>query len=167
MRLCEIQTLSRLSALLARYRLRVELIDSGSPIPGSYWGAPEAGVVGETVYVRTDTPLHSALHETAHMICMDGDRRAQLHTDAGGDHAEEDAVCYLQIVLARELDIAERDACADMDAWGYTFRLGSAYAWYTTDAEDARAWLMRHSLLTRQGEPTSRRCGGETAASGA
>jgi hypothetical protein len=159
MRLCNAQTRSQLSALLARYRLRLEWVEDGSPIPGSFWGAPEAGVVGDAVHVGADTPLHSALHETAHVICMDSDRRAQLHTDAGGDHAEENAVCYLQIVLARELGVSERAICADMDAWGYTFRLGSAYAWYTADAEDARAWLMHHGLITPQGAPTSRRRG--------
>ena len=30
---------------------------------------------------------------------------------------------------------------ADMDAWGYTFRLGSAHAWFEHDAEDAREFL--------------------------
>ncbi len=156
MRLCDMQTLTRLSALLTRYGLRLEVIGDGSPIPGSYWGAPEAGVVGDVVHVRADTPLHSALHEMAHVICMDGDRRARLHTDAGGDHGEEDAVCYLQIVMARELGVAERDICADMDAWGYTFRLGSAYAWYTADAEDARVWLTHHDLITSRVALTSR-----------
>ena len=32
-------------------------------------------------------------------------------------------------------------AFADMDAWGYTFRLGSARAWFERDAEDAAAFL--------------------------
>jgi len=36
---------------------------------------------------------------------------------------------------------------ADMDAWGYTFRLGSARAWFEHDAEDARAWLVARGLL--------------------
>ncbi len=28
-----------------------------------------------------------------------------------------------------------------MDAWGYSFRLGSTRAWFEGDAQDARAWL--------------------------
>lgn len=127
--------------------MRMELIEDGAEIPGSYWGAPEAGLVGTVVYVRTDTPLHSALHEAAHAICMDDARRARLHTDAGGDYAEENAVCYLQIILAQRLGVPEPDICSDMDAWGYTFRLGSAYAWFAHDAEDARKWLVRRGLL--------------------
>jgi len=35
----------------------------------------------------------------------------------------------------------------DMDAWGYTFRLGSTRAWFERDAEDARAWLAARGLL--------------------
>ena len=38
----------------------------------------------------------------------------------------------------------------DMDTWGYTFRLGSARAWFERDADDARAWLVaRRNLLPR------------------
>jgi hypothetical protein len=36
---------------------------------------------------------------------------------------------------------------ADMDAWGYSFRLGSTKAWFERDAEDARNWLLQHGLL--------------------
>jgi hypothetical protein len=153
---CDPATFDALSALLARFGLKLELIEPGAPIPGSYWGESEAGMIGTTLYVRADTPLHSALHEAAHVICMDGERRARLHTDAGGDFAEEDAVCYLQIVLAGELGVPASLICADMDAWGYTFRLGSAQAWYAHDAEDARAWLVTHVLLTGEGAPTWR-----------
>ena len=44
----------------------------------------------------------------------------------------------------------------DMDTWGYTFRLGSARAWFEQDAEDAREWLLGHGLITRTGEPIFR-----------
>jgi hypothetical protein len=151
---CNALYAGRLCHLLGRYRLRLEVIAPAGPIPGSYWGAPEAGLIGTTVFARADTPLHSALHETAHVICMDAERRARLHTDAGGEHAEEDGVCYLQIVLARRLGVGTLEICADMDTWGYTFRLGSAYAWFTHDAEDTRAWLLRHGILTEADEPT-------------
>lgn len=160
MRAANSQLLAALRALLARYDLRLNRIESEALIPGSYWGAPEAGLVGSVVHVRGDTPLHSALHEAAHVVCMTPQRRAQLHTDAGGDYAEEDAVCYLQVVLARELGVAAADICADMDAWGYTFRLGSAYTWFAHDAEDARAWLVGYGLITERGTPTWR-CRGQ------
>ena len=147
---------ARLSNLLARYTLRLECLPADAAIPGSYWGAPEAGIVGHAVYARADTPVHSVLHEAGHVICMDAARRARLDTDAGGEYAEEDAVCYLQIVLAAQVGLGVEAICADMDAWGYTFRLGSAHAWFTRDADDARAWLRRHGLLTEAGEPTYR-----------
>jgi len=130
--------------------------EPGQAIPGSYWGAPEAGLVGHGIHVRDDTPLHSFLHETSHVICMDASRRATLHTDAGGDYAEEDAVCYLQIVLARSLGIDAGTLCADMDTWGYTFRLGSALRWFTEDAAEARDWLVRHGLLNADDSPSFR-----------
>lgn len=148
---CDAQNFESLAQLLARYGLCLAPVADGAAIPGSYWGEPEAGLVGQTIHARRDTPLHSALHEACHIICMDAGRRVELHTDAGGDFAEEDAVCYLQIVLASELGLAIVDITSDMDTWGYTFRLGSAWAWFERDADDARQWLMRHNLLTAAG----------------
>jgi hypothetical protein len=146
-----------LDELLARFGLRVAHLPASSPIPGSYWGEPEAGLVGDRLFVRPDTPVHSALHEACHWVCMDGARRRSLDTDAGGSHTEESAVCYLQLVLAEALAGAGRDRLmADMDAWGYRFRLGSARAWFEKDAEDARAWLLAHGLLDDAGMATFR-----------
>jgi len=156
MRVCDASTMSALRILFARYGLRLECIADGARIPGSYWGEPEAGLIGDAVYVRPDTPLHSALHEAAHAICVDPARRTQLHTDAGGDYDEENAVCYLEIVLAPHIGVSAPELCADMDAWGYTFRLGSAYAWFTQDAEDARAWLLRYGVIAPSDAPTWR-----------
>lgn len=156
MRLCDADMSAALESMLQRYGMDLRRIEDEAAIPGSYWGAPEAGLIGTVLHVRADTPLHSALHETAHIVCMDPQRRRQLHTDAGGDYAEEDSVCYLQILLARQLDVSETEICADMDAWGYTFRLGSAYAWFMQDADDARAWLLRHALIHTDGTPTWR-----------
>jgi hypothetical protein len=154
--LCDPQTMSALRVLLARYGLDLVALADDAPIPGSYWGAPEAGLIRSTVYARADTPLHSVLHEAAHVVCMDDARRATLNTDAGGEYCEEDAVCFLQVLLAGELGLSVRQICADMDAWGYSFRLGSAYAWFTQDAEDTRRWLLDNGLITLADKPTWR-----------
>lgn len=131
-------------ALLARYGLRLREVPAGAPIPGSYWGECEAGLVGEDVHARADTPVHSLLHEAAHLLVLPPERRPQVHTDASDSQEEEDATCYLQILLADALPGVGRDRLmADMDAWGYTFRLGSARAWFERDADDARAFLAR------------------------
>lgn len=145
----------RLAALLGEYGLQTHLVADGAEIPGSFWGAPEAGLMGRGVYVRADTPLHSALHEACHAICMDPSRRAVLRTDAGGDYDEENAVCYLQILLAEELPgVGSARLMADMDAWGYTFRLGSTRAWFEGETADERRWLAAHGLIDPQGRPT-------------
>ena len=135
-------------ALLHRYGLHLIAIDDDGPIPGSYWGEPEAGVIGETVYARADTPVHSLLHEACHLIVADPQRRARIHTNASDSQAEEDATCYLQILLGDALTgVGGERVMADMDAWGYTFRFGSTRAWFQRDAEDARAWLATRGLL--------------------
>jgi hypothetical protein len=41
-----------------------------------------------------------------------------------------------------------------MDEWGYTFRLGSAAAWFENDAQDARLWLEQQGLIDAAGMPT-------------
>lgn len=143
-----------LETLLARYGLAVEWVPSGSNIPGSYWGETEAGLIGDHLFACGDTPVHSVLHEACHYICMDAERRTRLHTDAGGESIEENGVCYLQILLADELPgVGRARMCADMDAWGYSFRLGSALAWFERDAGDARAWLVEQSLIDQRNRP--------------
>lgn len=154
MKLCTPSRFAHVETLLARYGLRLELTPAETAIPGSFWGDSEAGIVRNNVYVRADTPVHSALHEACHTICMDSLRRAHVHTDAGGDFAEENGVCYLQIVLADYLpEFGKATMFADMDEWGYSFRLGSAQAWFEQDAEDARTWLIQHNLLTEDSKP--------------
>src|SRR5512147_889621 len=88
--------------LLGRFGISTCLVSEGA-IPGSYWGDSEAGLVGNKLYMRADTPVHSVLHEASHFVCMDERRRAQLDKDAGGDFEEENAVCYLQSLLADAL----------------------------------------------------------------
>jgi len=140
--------------LLAGFGLVLVVLPDGAEIPGTYWGEPEAGLSGDRLFVRPDTPVHSLLHEAAHFVCMPPGRRAGLHRDAGGDTAEEDAVCYLQILLGEELKgvgWSRERLFADMDAWGYTFRLGSTQRWFESDADEALAWLRRHALVQPTG----------------
>lgn len=153
----DIQT-DALRQLLAVYGLRVETLPDGAAIPGSYWGEPEAGLVGDSLLVRLDTPVQSALHEACHYICMDDARRGQLHTDAGGSDQEENSVCYLQILLSDRIPGMGRGRMLrDMDDWGYSFRLGNARAWFEDDAEDAREWLQAHGVIDADGIPTGSR----------
>jgi len=147
----------RLELLLDRYGLELTLVAPEEVIPGSYWGEREAGLIGSKLYARLDTPLHSVLHEGAHFICMTAERRTGLDTDAGGDVAEENGVCYLQILLSDVLpNVGRERMCRDMDEWGYTFRLGSAAAWFDQDADDARRWLVDHDLIDVEGRITFR-----------
>ena len=136
------------AALLGRFGLRLVVLPEAAEIPGSYWGEDEAGLVLDALYARPDTPLHSILHEACHWITCTPERRATVHTDAADTEEEEGATCYLQILLADDIPGFGRErALIDMDAWGYSFRLGSARAWFEQDAEDAQAWLRAHSLI--------------------
>ena len=146
-----------IEALLARYDLSLVVEPDGQPITGSFWGDEEAGIVGHKVYARKDTPVHSLLHEACHTICMTAERREALHRDAGGDEQEEAAVCYLQVLLGDEIDgVGRARLMRDMDAWGYSFRLGSTARWFADDAEDARNWLINTGLIREDGQPVFR-----------
>lgn len=141
-------TLPDVVVLLARHDLQFQLVADGEAIPGSYWGECEAGLIGATVYARLDTPVHSLLHEAAHLIVLAPERRAQVHTDATDSVEEEDAVCVLQALLGDALPGVGRDrVLADMDEWGYTFRLGSARAYFERDSEAAWQWLAARGLV--------------------
>lgn len=147
-----------LNALLQRFGLVTQALSAQSAIPGSFWGEPEAGLVENTLYVRWDTPLHSALHEASHFICMDESRRRTLHTDALSDDLEECAVCYLQILLAQQMvGVGGAGIMEDMDEWGYSFRLGSTRAWFENDALEARQWLRDRNIIDEAGQLTGRR----------
>lgn len=139
---------AEVAALLRAYGLELVVVADGQAIPGSYWGDCEAGLIGLRVHARSDTPVHSLLHEACHLLVMPGHRRASVHTDATDSIAEEDAACYLQIELADRVTGVGRDRLmADMDAWGYSFRLGSARAWHRDDATEARDFLFAAGLL--------------------
>ncbi len=136
-------------AFLRSHELTLQCVPDGQEIPGSYWGESEAGLIGDQLHARADTPVHSILHTACHWICMGESRRAVVHTNAGGDDVEEVAVCYLQCVLADRLAGYSRERVfADMDAWGYNFILGSARAWFERDSDDARQWLQARGLLS-------------------
>jgi len=111
-----------ISALFKAFGLGLEVVSTDEKIPGSHWGDEEAGLIGNTLFARADTPVHSALHEGCHWLLMDDARRAVLHTNAGGTMMEENAVCYLQLLLA------------------------DRRAWFESDAEDALAFLQQHSM---------------------
>lgn len=144
-----------LGLLLGKYGLELVLVAPEESIPASYWGESEAGLQGNRLYARLDTPLHSVLHEASHYVCMSAERRTGLDRDAGGDDLEESAVCCLQILLADALHGVGRERlCADMDEWGYSFRLGGAREWFEHDAQDAREWLLAHSVIDSNDRPT-------------
>lgn len=145
----------RLANLLTPYNIHVIFVDNNEELPGSFWGDPEAGLIDNRLYVKAITPLQSALHEACHYICMDQQRRHKLNTDAGGGYDEENGVCYLQVLLANLIPECGKDRMfSDMDDWGYSFRLGSARAWFEQDAEDARQWLENHHIIDSQRQPT-------------
>lgn len=152
---CDLERQKELANLLKPYGIDIVHIPDNETIPGSFFGEREAGLIGNQLLLRHDTPIHSALHESGHYICMDPIRRAKLDTDAEGDYDEENGVCYLQILLADHLINMGKDRMMlDMDRWGYTFRLGSAKAWFEHDAEDAKQWLIHHNIINKNQLPT-------------
>jgi hypothetical protein len=143
------------AGLLERYGLQLTLTAPDELIPGSYWGESEAGLKGDLLYARLDTPLHSVLHEASHFVCMSPERRAGLDRDAGGTDLEECAVCYQQVLLAEALPgFGRARMLRDMDEWGYSFRLGSSREWFEQDAADARDWLRVHGVTNAAGALT-------------
>ena len=154
--LCSDIDLQHLQSVLDHYGMEIKTVNNNEDIPGSFWQSPEAGLIKDNLYIRNDTPVHSALHEACHYICMDSKRRENLHTDAGGKTAiEEDSTCYLQILLSDFIPEMKRDRMfSDMDEWGYSFRLGSAKAWFEKDAEDAFEWLLKNKVISTDSSPT-------------
>ncbi|NNC65140.1 MAG: hypothetical protein HKN84_10170 [Gammaproteobacteria bacterium] len=150
-------TLPAVEDLLSAYGLELIIVTLGTDIPASYWGAPEAGIAGQCLFARADTPAHSLLHELSHYVCMAPERRAGLWRDAGGDDEEECAVCYLQVLLADRLPgLGRTRLLEDLDNWGYSFREGSAAAWFQGDGIAARDWLADKSLIDAEAKPTLR-----------
>ncbi len=141
--------------LAQRFPVALEWLDDAASIDDSFWGAPEAGISHAGVRLRPDTPAHSLLHELCHIVCMTAERRSRFECNAGGTAAEECAVCYLQVLLADLLPGFGKARClSDMDTWGYSFREGSAAAWFEGDGADARDWLREHGLIDAGSRPT-------------
>jgi len=46
--------------MLRSYGLDLVRVDENAPIPGTYWGEPEAGLIGNAIYARGDTPGEGA-----------------------------------------------------------------------------------------------------------
>ncbi|MEN8665609.1 MAG: hypothetical protein ABF356_11695, partial [Polycyclovorans sp.] len=42
--------------------MQLHWVAADTAIPGSYWGDEEAGLIGDRLHVRPDTPVHSLLH---------------------------------------------------------------------------------------------------------
>ena len=144
-----------LRPFLQRYQLSLCMIGNDRDIPHSFWGAPEAGRHRSTLYARQDTPVHSLLHETAHYICMPPEQRLAESNDAGGSALEENACCYLQIILSDHIPgFCQPIHMHDMDTWGYSFRLGSTARWFYADSDDARHWLIDKNILDHENQPT-------------
>jgi hypothetical protein len=156
LRLADIDS-DALAELLLRFGLSLHSVALAHEIPGSYWGEDEAGLIGAKLYARPDTPLHSILHEASHWITCSPERRASLHTDAADNQLEENASCFLQIILSDYVPgFGRTRALEDMDAWGYSFRLGHAAAWFNDDAIEEKAWLIRHHIVCAQLRPSFR-----------
>jgi len=146
---------TQLQQLLGKYDLKIHLVEDNKKIPGSWFGEPEAGIIENNLYIRNDTPVHSALHESCHYICMSADRREKLHTNAGGDYDEENGVCYLSILLSQYIEgFGLERMLSDMNEWGYTFRLGSSKRWFEEDAQDAVDWLEKNKIIMPVNKPT-------------
>ena len=144
-----------LQDLIEKYHLKLTILADNEEIPASFWGDPEAGLIGKTIFVKKITPLHSFLHEFSHLICMPEHRRLNLIIDAKSNDNEESAVCYLQILLAESLvGLNHITLMQDMDDWGYSFRLGSTNEWFRNDASDSRKWLQKENILDERGNIT-------------
>ncbi|MGH1537992.1 MAG: hypothetical protein ACRBDX_08085 [Gammaproteobacteria bacterium] len=141
--------------LLLRYGMQISDVGAGEDIPHSFWGSPEAGRIKDHLYIRGDTPLHSILHEACHYICMPADQRSLDQVDAKGTTTEENATCYLQILLSDHIeDYSRSQLMKDMDDWGYSFRLGSTHSWFFQDAQDTQQWLISQQVINEHGKPS-------------
>lgn len=135
------------AALLARYGLRLHRVESDAAIPGSFWGEPEAGIIGCDVYVRDDTPVHSLLHEAGHLIVLPAENALRCIPTRPIRWKKKTPPVTCRSCWPSNCLVWAARLMADMDSWGYTYRLGSTRAWFEQDAENARSWLDARGLL--------------------
>ncbi len=75
--------------------------------------------------------------------------------DAAGGLSEENATCYLQILLTDQIRGFTRiQHMNDMDEWGYSFRLGSCKTWFVQDTEDTKVWLHSQNIIDQNSHLT-------------
>lgn len=142
-------------SLFVRYSLNLQHVPVNQDIPYTFWGSPEAGRYKATLFARDDTPIHSLLHEACHYICMPPEQRQSHNIDAGGSVLEENASCFLQILLSDYIDGYDKHIhLHDMNTWGYSFRLGSSARWFYADSDEARKWLIQYGLIDSYNQPT-------------
>jgi len=105
-----------LEVMLDRYGLAFVLAAPEEVIPGSYWGEREAGLMGSRSSPGSTRRCIRCCTGRAISSACRPSGRAGLDTDAGGDDAEENAVCYLQILIGgRAAECRER---ADVPRYG-------------------------------------------------
>src|SRR5690625_8003398 len=77
--------------LLQRYGLNLQTVAEGQPIPGTFWGEPEAGIIGGTVAARPDTAGQSLPHEAGHPPARTPVRRPHIPTGPRRDQPNHHA----------------------------------------------------------------------------
>ena len=66
-----------LAQLLARYGLILRRVADGDCIPGSYWGASEAGLTGDNVLMGSDNPPQFKTKAQGFHVCLSFDEPAE------------------------------------------------------------------------------------------
>ncbi len=145
--------------LLTAFGLSLAGVAPGASIPGSYWGDSEAGLVGDRLFARADTPVHSLLHELGHYVCMDPTAaRCARHRCGRRRRRGSGRVLPAGVARRRACEASAASAASrDMDTWGYSFREGSARAWLAGDGVPRRVLGSRRTASSTR--PRVRRGG--------
>ena len=125
------------AALLARYGLAARARRRRRADPRQLLGRTRSRPDRPRVHARDDTPVHSLLHEAAHLIVLPPERARRAYRRHRFGRGRRRRLRAAVAARRRPARRRPRALMADMDAWGYTFRLGSARAYFERDAEDA------------------------------